>query len=148
MTLKALKELFKRDLNLLKVEIESYKTYTKMWEIKSGIKNSAGNLSLHLTGNLNHFIGHGLLNNGYKRDRAFEFSCDYMKKEELLQQINDVITIVDDGLSQLSEDRLKADYPIQVWDKKVSTLFFLMHLHSHLTYHLGQINYHRRILDF
>jgi len=148
MTLKALKALFKRDLSNLKVEIESYTAYAKMWETTDSIKNSAGNLSLHLVGNLNHFIGKGLSNTSYKRDRAFEFSCNFMEKEELLQHIDDVIIVVDKGLSQLPEDRLQQDFPIQIWDKKVSTLFFLLHLHSHLTYHLGQINYHRRFLDF
>ena len=147
MTITALKELFTRDLNRLKVEIQSYTNYKVMWTTTGDIKNSAGNLCLHLTGNLNHFIGNGLSNNGYVRDREFEFSCEYMDKNELLKQIDDVIEVVDAGLSQLNEDQLNDDFPIQIWQANVSTVFFLIHLHSHLNYHLGQINYHRRLLD-
>lgn len=147
MTITALKELFQRDLNRLKVDIQSYTNYNVMWKTTGAIKNSAGNLCLHLVGNLNHFIGHGFSNNGYIRDRAFEFSCEYMEKKALLQNIDDVMEVVDMGLGQLTEEQLNADFPIQIWQDKVSTAFFLIHLHSHLNYHLGQINYHRRLLD-
>ena len=147
MTITALKELFRRDLNRLKVEVESYANYDVMWKTTGGIKNSAGNLCLHLVGNLNHFIGYGLSNNDYTRDREFEFSCTYMDKNKLIHQIDEVMDVVDTGISQLTEDQLHNDFPIQIWKTKTSTVFFLIHLHSHLNYHLGQINYHRRLMD-
>jgi len=147
MTITALKELFDRDLKRLKAEVEAYTSYEVMWKTPGDINNSAGNLCVHLVGNLNHFMGHGLLDNGYVRDRAFEFSSNYMEKDELLNAISEVTIIVDEALIQLPEDKLNTDFPIQIWNTKVSTVFFLIHLHSHLNYHLGQINYHRRLLD-
>ena len=147
MTIDAFKELFERDLNRLKIDIEAYKNYDDMWKTTGGIKNSAGHLSVHIVGNLNYYMGAGLSNNGYVRNIDLEFSCQSIPKAELIKQIDDAIAIVIKALDQLTEDQLKEDFPIQIWENKVSTIFFLMHLHSHLNYHLGQINYHRRLLD-
>ena len=147
MTIKALKELFERDLNRLKVDIAAYTDEKIMWTTTGKIKNSAGNLCIHLVGNLKHYLGNGLLNNGYVRDRNFEFSCTFMEKKELLNQIDEAIDIVKKSLDQLSEKQLKDDFPIQIWTTKTGMAFTLIHIHSHLNYHLGQINYHRRLLD-
>ena len=53
--------LFERDLQKLKTEIELYKDEDNLWLIKKGIDNSAGNLCLHLIGNLSHFISQRLV---------------------------------------------------------------------------------------
>ena len=143
----ALVELFKRDLDVLNKEISLYSDESKLWLISRDIKNSAGNLCLHICGNLQHFIGAVLGNSGYVRDRDAEFGKKNVSKDELLDSIvttNDVIARV---LESLSEDQLTRDYPIDLFKKKMTTSFFLIHLHSHLNYHLGQINYHRRLLD-
>ncbi len=42
---------------------------------------------------------------------------------------------------------LEAEYPILVFDHKTSTEYLLVHLTGHLNYHLGQINYHRRLIE-
>lgn len=52
MTIEALKELFERDLNKLKSEIEFYGNESTMWKIENSIKNSGENLCLHIIGNL------------------------------------------------------------------------------------------------
>ncbi|KAF2327384.1 DinB family protein [Flavobacterium daemonense] len=143
-----LKSLFKRDLNKLKVEIESYQDESKLWEIDKNISNSAGNLCLHLIGNINNFIGAEIGETGYIRNRPLEFSLKDIPKAELIQKIDDTIVVVNNALDSLTEADLNAIYPQIVFEKEMTTGFFLVHLSTHLAYHLGQINYHRRLLDF
>ena len=142
-----LQQIFKRDLEKLKIEIESYKDETNLWEIDRAVTNSAGNLCLHLIGNLNHFIGAEFGKTGYVRDRPLEFSDKDVPREILIQKINDTITVVDVSLSKITDTQLQQEYPIIVFAEPMSTEYFLIHLAAHLSYHLGQINYHRRLLD-
>lgn len=146
-TLTALKQLFNRDLNKLKNEISLYQHEPALWITEANIANTAGNLCLHLVGNLNTYIGAQLGNSGYVRHRALEFSLKDVSREELLLKIEDTITIVDKTLAGLSEEQLMEEYPIVVFDGKTTTAYMLIHLATHLGYHLGQINYHRRLLD-
>lgn len=147
MVIDSLKKLFDRDLDKLKNELSSYNDELKLWEVKKNIKNSGGNLSLHIIGNLNYFIGSILGGNGYKRDREAEFTKTNVPVSVLLQNIDNVKTTIYNTLQGLSEEELVENFPINVFGYEMSKLFFLMHLHSHLTYHLGQINYHRRLID-
>ena len=140
-------KLFTRDLNALIVEIDSYATENTLWLAPEGISNSAGNLCLHLIGNLNHFIGAALGNSGYVRQRELEFSLKDVPKAELIQQLEASKTVVISVLKTLTEADLQNEYPHRVFKEPLTTEFFLMHLSTHLTYHLGQINYHRRLLD-
>ncbi|SIQ74821.1 DinB family protein [Chryseobacterium indoltheticum] len=142
----SIKSLFTRDLNQLKKEIESYQNEEAIWKIDKDILNSAGNLSLHLVGNINHFIGAILGNSGYVRNRELEFSLKNIPKTELILQIEKTIEVVHSSLDQLSEEDLKKEYPIQALGYPMTTEYFLIHLFGHLNYHLGQINYHRRLL--
>ena len=144
---KSLIKLFKRDLKKLKIEITSYKEPGNMWKVSEEIKNSAGNLCLHILGNLQHFIGAVLGNSGYERKRDLEFSRKDVPIPEILNEIDQTIMIVEKTLKDLSENKLGEIYPINVFDYEMSTGFFLLHLTTHLNYHLGQINYHRRLLD-
>lgn len=146
MLLSTLQEIFFRDINRLKSEMELYQNEADIWRIEKHISNSAGNLCLHLIGNLNAFIGAALGNTNYVRNRALEFSEKGVPRTELLNKIDETILVVNQTLQQLSEDDLKKDFPILVFDEKTTTEFFLVHLATHLTYHLGQINYHRRLL--
>jgi uncharacterized damage-inducible protein DinB len=147
MSIIVLKSLFNRDLNRLKAEIEMYQDEAKIWYIETGIANSAGNLCLHLIGNLNTYIGATLGTTNYIRNRELEFSLKDIPKEILLAKIEETIFIVDDTLSNLSDETLKKEFPLLVLETKTTTEYFLTHLTTHLTYHLGQINYHRRLLD-
>lgn len=146
MLLSTLQEIFFRDINRLKSEMELYQNEADIWRIEKHISNSAGNLCLHLIGNLNAFIGAALGNTNYVRNRALEFSEKGVPRTELLNKINETIVVVNQTLQQLSEDDLKKDFPVLVFEEKTTTEFFLVHLATHLTYHLGQINYHRRLL--
>lgn len=142
-----LKTLFNRDLTSLKREINAYQTEHIIWETDKNINNSAGNLCLHLIGNLNTYIGAEIGKSGYIRDRAFEFSAKNISKSELISKIDETIIVVLQALDQLPESDLDKEYPLLVLDQKTSYGYFLTHLSTHLAYHLGQITYHRRLLD-
>ncbi|MEL6594272.1 MAG: DinB family protein, partial [Bacteroidota bacterium] len=118
-----------------------------MWQIDAEIANSGGNLCLHLVGNLKTFIGLKLGDFAYERDREFEFGGKDVPKATLLQQIDETVEIVTQSLAKLTESDLQKVYPFDHWEGKPSIEFALIHLAMHLSYHLGQINYHRRMLD-
>ncbi len=147
MTIEILKSLYNRDLQKLKVEIESYQNEESLWKIDNNILNSGGNLCLHLLGNLNTYIGAELGKSGYVRHRDLEFSLKDIPKTELLERLDSLIKIVDSTLANLSEEDLKKDYPTEALGYQMTTEYFLIHLLAHLNYHLGQINYQRRLLD-
>lgn len=147
MITESLKSLYSRDLNKLKTEIESYQNEDSMWEIDKSISNSAGNLCLHLVGNLSHFVGAILGNSDYVRNRELEFSLKNIPRAELIKQIEGTLEVVETTLDKLTEDDLKKEYPLEALGYKMTTEYFLIHLFGHLSYHLGQINYHRRLLD-
>ncbi len=140
-------QLFKRDLNKLIVEINSYTNESNLWIVDKAISNSAGNLCLHLVGNLKTFIGANLANTGYIRHRDLEFSLKNVPRVKMIEQVEETITIVEMALKKLTTADLQKEYVPQVFDKPMTTEYFLIHLSMHLSYHLGQINYHRRLLD-
>ncbi len=142
-----LEKLFQRDLEKLKTEITSYKDEKKMWEVAGDVRNSAGNLCLHICGNLQHFIGALICNTGYVRKRELEFSRKNIPVKEMVAEIDKTLQIVQKTLNELKEENLKEKYPVNVFGYEMNTKFFLTHLTTHLNYHLGQINYHRRLLD-
>ena len=147
MMIETLQILFKRDLLKLKTEIESYQSEENIWKISQHISNSAGNLCLHLIGNLNHFIGAITGKTGYIRNRDAEFSLKAVPRTQLTEMIDNTILVIENTLNNLNEDDLKKEYPLVVFEGKMSTEFFFTHLTAHLSYHLGQINYHRRLLE-
>lgn len=147
MLIETLKTLFNRDLNKLKSEIGSYKNEANLWIIDKNIANSAGNLCLHLIGNLNTYIGATLGGSNYIRNRELEFSLKDVPKQELINMIEATLVVVNETLGKITEEQLNSEYPMLVFQEKTLTEFFLVHLATHLTYHLGQINYHRRLLD-
>jgi len=146
MLIETIRSLFNRDLNKLKIEIESYQNESQIWAIDKNISNSAGNLCLHLIGNINTYIGAELGKTGYIRDRPLEFSLKNVPKSELITKIEDTILVVNNALDSLNESDLEVIYPQIVFEKEMTTGFFLVHLSTHLGYHLGQINYHRRLI--
>ena len=139
--------LFNRELNRLKNEITAYQREENIWVVEKSISNSAGNLCLHLVGNLNHFIGSVYADNHYIRQRDLEFSLKNIPRAELIAKIDTAIEAVNKGLTVIPDAILQDEYPILVFDKKTTVEYFLIHLATHLSYHLGQINYHRRLLD-
>jgi len=147
MIIDSIKSLFERDLKKLKKEIGLYSTEANLWIIDKEIANSGGNLCFHLIGNLNHFIGAQLGGTGFLRQRELEFSSKNIPREQLIVEIDKTIVVIQSALDGLTDDDLKSQYPILVFSHKMTVGYFLIHLTTHLSYHLGQINYHRRLLD-
>jgi len=142
-----LKTVCIRDLTILRNEISLYTDENNIWKTDKSISNSAGNLCLHLVGNLNTYIGAVLGNSGYIRNRDLEFSLKNVPRNELLSKIDKTIIVVENTLGQLQDTQLSTEYPVLVWEEKTSVAYLLIHLAAHLGYHLGQVNYHRRLLD-
>ena len=139
--------LFEKELDTLKSEIAAYASDEQVWKVQEGISNSGGNLCLHLTGNLQHFIGATLGESGFIRNREAEFKLKNIPRQKLLEEIDNARQAVTDTLEQVSKKELESEYPIQVLDEPKSTQFFLIFLLKHLSYHIGQINYHRRLVQ-
>lgn len=140
------KELYLTNLKKLKEEVSAFKNENDLWHIQGDVKNSPGNLALHLTGNLKHFIGAQLGNTGYVRNRDIEFSDKNIPCEEIINAIDEAMEVVDSVLSNLTDVDLQKEYPILFLGKQYSTAEILFILYGHLNYHLGQINYQRRLL--
>lgn len=140
-------EIFERDLNKLKEEINFYKNERELWIIEKEINNSAGNLCLHLIGNLNHFIGATLGETGFIRNREIEFSAKNETRQNLINEIEKTMETVKSSLNKLSNDAFDKNFPVEKHGKVVKMDFMLLHLLTHFNYHLGQINYHRRLIQ-
>jgi uncharacterized damage-inducible protein DinB len=147
MTTETLKEIYQRDLQKLKEEISLYTNENDLWAIKPGISNSAGNLALHLIGNLKHFIGATLGNSGFIRERDKEFSLKNVPANEIITEIENTSKIIGLTLETLPAEDLEKNFPLELFGKQVRTDWMLTHLLTHLNYHLGQINYHRRLVS-
>ncbi len=140
-------KLYERDLAKLRSEIEQYTIEADLWKKSGDMPNSGGNLALHLVGNLKHFIGAILGNSGYVREREREFSDINVPRENLLNSIDETAAVISKTLARLSDTDLSNIYPLEVFGHAMTTEYFLVHLATHLSYHLGQINYHRRSLS-
>ena len=145
--IKDLVSLFERDLDKLAEEVKSYSDEKQIWQVKGEIKNSAGNICLHLVGNLNHFFGAIIGKTGYVRNRETEFSIKDISATELVNEIQYAKNVVIKTLNNISDKDIEAIYPVQVFGAPMSTGHFILHLYGHLNYHLGQINYHRRLIS-
>ena len=138
-------ELLVRDIDKVKVEIEAINDEKKLWMTTGMIKNPVGNLCLHLTGVLNHFIGAVLGNTGYVRNYEEEFTMKDISREQLIANLDLAKIVVKNTLLNLSENDLNKMYPKKVQEKEVPVYWFLSHLLTHVNYHLGQMNYLRRV---
>lgn len=141
-----LKDIFLRELLKLEDEIKNFPDEPSLWKTSGDIKNSAGNLCMHLCGNLRHFIGSVLGKTGYVRGRDAEFSTKNGARKKLLDDIEDSKQAVKNSLDKMTDDDLQKIYPQNFLGRDVNTEYFLIHLISHFDYHLGQINYLRRML--
>jgi|SRR6185312_3131978 len=147
----AISSIFERELTKLAEEVKLYKNEDAIWKVDKDIKNSGGNLCLHICGNLQHFIGAVLGDTGYVRNRDKEFSDKNVPASELVKEIEQTIKVVTKTLESIPDEDLDKEYtafpPHLLGKEKLSKFYFLAHLLSHLGYHLGQINYHRRLVS-
>jgi len=146
MTIESLRRVLVRDLRALRRELEAYEREADLWARPAGIVNSAGTLARHLAGNVRHFIGAQLGGTGYVRDRDAEFADRQIARSELLAQVDAAIHDVETALGALPEARLAEPFPLEVGGVRLATGLFLTHLLTHSAYHLGQIDYHRRVV--
>ena len=137
--------LYARDLKRLIQELTAFPDSASLWQIAPGVTNAAGTLALHLEGNLREYIGRQLGGIEYVRDRPLEFSKRGLEQQDLIARIEAVRAAIPPVIEALSEEQLAAIYPEQVLSAPITTRQFLIHLNGHLNYHLGQIDYLRRI---
>ncbi len=141
-----LAELFERDLLKLKDEVRYFKDEDNLWRRVDGTSNTAGTLVVHLIGSLSFSIGTQIGHTGYVRDRVNEFTVTDVPREEMITSIEKLIEVVKTSLTGITQQRLEETYTLESFGQK-STAWYLTFFHGHLNYHLGQINYLRRILE-
>jgi hypothetical protein len=141
-----LKTVLLKDLAALRREVEQYPDDAALWRPLPGIANAGGNLALHLAGNLQSFIGAQLGGSGYVRDRDWEFAARDLPRARVLQEIDAAAKAVEAGLAALDPATLDQEFPLPMGGKRMATGQFLLNLCSHLAYHLGQLDYHRRMV--
>lgn len=141
---KALAGFYERDIRRLVEELNLFKREENLWKIQGGVRNSGGNLALHIIGGTNYLIGATLAKTGYIRNREEEFARKGVARAELVAQLEELIPMINDTLKIIDLDH---EYPIIFDDAKRSNGYVLVQLSLHLNYHLGQVNYLRRILE-
>ncbi len=135
-----------RDLRAFAREIELFPGDELVWKTLPGVSNSAGNLALHVCGNLEHFVGRVLGGTDYVRDREHEFGARSGARADLVREIHTTRDVVELTLSDLPPGSLDHPFPQPVAGVTLSTRTFLLHLAAHLAFHLGQAGYLRRVL--
>lgn len=136
-----------RDLRAVAREVEAYPDDELLWRAVPGLPNSGGTLALHLAGNLQHYVGAVLGGTDYVRDRDAEFSSRGLTRGAVQAHVDAAVEAVDTSLTTLTAEQLEAPYPELVVGRAVGTADFLVHLVAHLGYHLGQLDYHRRMVS-
>jgi hypothetical protein len=139
-------DFYERDIRKLIEEVNLFRNEEDLWRTQGSIKNSSGNLVLHIVGGLNHLIGATLAKSGYVRDRDQEFIRKGVARKDLVVQLEELIPMINKTLNVLASEQLEAEYPIFFDKPKTSVRYVLVQLLLHLNYHLGQVNYLRRIL--
>jgi Protein of unknown function (DUF1572) len=142
-----LSSFYARDLRKLIDEINSFKQEENIWRTQGEVKNSAGNLALHVIGGSNYFFGTVLSASGYVRGRDNEFTQKGIARNVLVSELEKTIPIVTSSINALSEDQLDNSFPIRFDGADNSTTYVIVQLLTHLNYHLGQVNYLRRTLE-
>jgi hypothetical protein len=138
--------LLQRELRALRREIELYPSDEALWATPPGISNSGGTLAVHVLGNLRHYVGARLGGTGYVRDRASEFTVRDVPRSRILAELDRATEDVRESLSRLDRARLDDTFPDAVGGFHVETGDFLLQVAVHLAYHVGQLDYHRRIV--
>ncbi len=142
-----LANFYERDIRKLFEELNLFKNEENLWRTQGSVKNSAGNLALHIIGGLNYLLGATLANTGYIRDRDQEFIRKGVERKVLIAQLEELIPMINKTLMDLTQEQMEATFPIFFDKPNTSMSYVLVQLLAHLNYHLGQVNYLRRILE-
>jgi hypothetical protein len=135
---------YERDLRKLAEEIGLFKREDNLWKLAGAVKNPAGNLALHIIGGSNHLFGKILAQTAYVRNRPGEFSKRDVPRTIIVAQLEELIPLVTGTVKAID---MNADYPIPFDDATRTNGYVVVQLLAHLNYHLGQVNYLRRILE-
>jgi Protein of unknown function (DUF1572) len=142
-----LADFYERDIRKLIEEVNLFKNEEDLWKTQGSVKNSSGNLALHIIGGLNHLIGATLAQTGYVRNRDQEFIRKGVARKDLVAQLEELIPMMNKTLNTLTQEQMEAEYPLFFDKPQTSTSYVLVQLLLHLNYHLGQVNYLRRTLE-
>lgn len=142
-----LANFYERDIRKLIEEVNSFNNEENLWRTEGSVKSSCGNLVLHIIGGLNYLIGATLAHTGYVRDREQEFIRKGVGRKDLVAQLEELIPMINKTVNDLTPEDMEAEYPIFFDKPKTTTGYVLVQLLLHLNYHLGQVNYLRRILE-
>jgi uncharacterized protein DUF1572 len=138
--------IMSRELKTIERELNAYQNDDQVWALPAGLPNSGGTLALHAAGNLRHFIGTVLGGGSFVRDRDAEFSRRGVPRSELIDGLQQAEKTVRETLTSIDPARLSDPYPIPVANRRLNTGEFLTHLATHLAYHAGQLDFHRRVV--
>ncbi len=138
--------LFTRDLARLARQLDAFDD-AHLWQVMPGVTNAAGNLMLHLNGNLRTYIGLRIGDVPYIRDRPREFGATNVPKAEIAADLAGLATLIPQVLAAVTPERWDELFPENVLGTPLSNRHFVIHLYGHLNYHLGQIDYLRRVLS-
>ena len=138
---------YELNLTTLRNEVNAYKNEENLWKVEGEINNSAGNLVVHVLGSLRGFLGAVMGGTGYVRNRDAEFTVKGVSRDELLKEIDITWEEIKSTINQVSDEDLAKIYHIPGTEYKYPGAALLVGFLEHLVYHIGQINYHRRLLD-
>ncbi|MEJ1237272.1 DinB family protein [Chryseolinea sp. T2] len=138
---------YERDVLKLIGELRLFRDEANLWKIHGSMKNSAGNLALHIIGGTNYLFGTQLGGTGYVRNRDQEFAIKDVPRAALISQLEALIPLITDVLDTITDKQMDDDYPIMFDGGVQSKRYVLVQLLTHLNYHLGQVNYLRRALE-
>lgn len=138
--------ILSRDLRALAREVAAYPDDAAVWRDVPGLPNPAGVLARHLAGNIRHYVGTALGGGTYVRDRTDEFAARGASRAAIVAEVEAALADVQRVIPALGAAQLDAELPVPVGGHAVGTRRFLLHLGAHLAYHLGQIDYHRRVV--
>ena len=146
MIAKELAALYSRDLTRLGQELRAFPDTQAVWKTVPGVSNAAGTLALHLEGGLRHFVGFRIGGIAYTRDRPLEFSARGVERDELIARIEAAQVSIPTVIASLSDAKLDEIDPHNGTDTPLTNRQWLIHLYGHLSYHLGQVDYIRRVV--
>jgi uncharacterized damage-inducible protein DinB len=136
-----------RDVAKMIEQVRAYPDEESLWRTAGSIKNGAGTLALHVAGNLDHFVWASLGGGAYARDRDLEFSERAVPRDEVVARLETCRQRVVRTLEGLDEARLSEPFPAPLPAHLQGTVhWFLVHLVAHTNWHLGQMDYHRRLV--
>jgi len=122
-------------------ELAAPLTDAQFWRKPFPYGNSFGHLVLHLTGNLNYYIGAQIAKTGYVRDRAREFNNpDPSPKNEALKRFDDALAMVQQTIRAQSPEDWSAEYSGAGTDAK-TRLAMILQCAAHMQHHIGQMIY-------